>query len=104
MTERPARAVAIVLSILVFCVGWAVVAARPWSATKADPRLAALTAREQRLRSEAKLVARIVAQREALARAALARKAAQTAPSTQTVAAPAVRVVNLPPLTITRTS
>jgi hypothetical protein len=134
MTDHHGRLYALAASILVFFVTWAVVAAHPWTSTKAagrDPRLVALTQREQRLRREAGLVQRIVARRYAdyrrrfaSYRAALARRqtqvaAAQRAAAAQQAqlaaarqAAPAaapsggggVRYVSLPPLVITRTS
>jgi hypothetical protein len=85
--------------------------------------MAALAAREQHLRHDSALVQRIVAARWALYRVDLARRkaaiatwqrrqaqlAAAPAPTVSTnygvgAAAPAVRVVTLPPLTITRTS
>jgi hypothetical protein len=94
MTSHTGRLYALALALVVFFVGWAAVAAKPWTTTaKTDPRLQALAMREAALRQEAKLVARIVAQR----------KAAPATATTQNVSAP-VKVVNLPPLTITRTS
>ncbi len=115
MTDTTHRLYAVVLAVTVFFVGWAAVAARPWATAKPDPRLAALAQREQRLRVDAKLVQLVVNRRMSAYRAALkthkaqiAEVAAQTAAqqgSQSTVGStPAVRVVNLPPLTITRTS
>jgi hypothetical protein len=93
MTSHTGRLYALALALVVFFLGWAAVAARPWTATaKPDPRLQALAIRQAMLRQEAKLVAQIVAQRKAATPAAA-----------QSVSAP-VKVVNLPPLTITRTS
>jgi hypothetical protein len=100
MTSHVARLYALALALLVFFMTWAAVAAKPWarSATTPDPRLAALAAREQRLRQESVAVRRIVQHRWAVYRTKQhARQVAAAAP-------PAVRVVNLPPLTITRTS
>ena len=102
------------------------------SSAKADPRWAALASREHRLQHEAIAIRRVVdrrwrvyrvrlgARRRAISAAvrrhqqalAAARAAAvavsATAPapsySGSTAAAPSVRVVTLPPLTITRTS
>jgi len=102
------------------------------SSAKADPRWAALARREQRLRHDAIAVRRVVDRRwhvyqvqltarkraisaavqrhqRALAAAraaAVAVSATSSAPSYSgsTAAAPSVRVVTLPPLTITRTS
>jgi hypothetical protein len=126
MTSHSGRLYAVALTLVVFFLAWAVVAARPWAKAAADPRLQALVAREARLRHDAKLVDRIVAARWTAYRAALrvretqiaaatdriaaARAAAQpqvasvSAAAPAATAAPAVRVVNLPPLTITRTS
>ena len=120
MTSHTGRIYALALALLVFFLAWATVAARPWGATAAaDPRLNALSAREAQLRREAKLVKAVVAQRWATYHAELklrqARIAAAKTSSLQPAsvastssAAPAasspVRVVNLPPLTITRTS
>jgi|KBSMisStaDraftv2_1062788.scaffolds.fasta_scaffold480135_2 hypothetical protein len=116
MTETPTRekprldtshrVYAVVVAAVVFCVSWATVAAKPWVAAKPDPRLAALVQREQRLRADAKLVQQVVDHRMAAYRLALAARKRQIA-AAQTraaAAAPQVRVVNLPPLTITRTS
>ena len=111
MTDTSHRVYAVVLAVVVFFVAWAAVAARPWGRSEPDPRLAALALREQRLRADAKLVQQVVDARMSAYRVALkARQAqivsarAQSLPATQTTSAPAVRVVNLPPLTITRTS
>ena len=120
MTESTHRLYAVVLAVTVFFVSWAAVAAKPWATARPDPRLAALAQREQRLRADAKLVhlvvdRRMVAYRAALAvrkaqiaevaRQTAARRAAPRQSSQSTVAsAPAVRIVNLPPLTITRSS
>ena len=101
MTSHVGRLYATVAAVLAFFVLWAAIAAHPWQAkaTKTDPRLAALAQREQLLRREAVLVRQIVARRTAAAQAARSKLAA-----VQTQAAPSVRVVTLPPLTITRTS
>ena len=61
MTSHTGRLYAIALALVVFFLGWAVVAAHPWTATaKADPRLQALAVRQAALQQEAKLVAKIV--------------------------------------------
>ena len=94
MTDaRVSRLYVFAVTLLVFFVTWAVVAARPWAPRGAspDPRVAALAAREQRIHVESVLVRKLRAQR------ARPRAAAQ-AP------APAPRIVTLPPLVITRTS
>jgi len=82
MTSHAGRFYALAAAVVAFFLAWAVVAAHPWSTVKAapDPRLAALAAREHRLR------------------------AAQRTQQPVAAAAPAPRVVTLPPLVITRTS
>jgi multidrug efflux pump subunit AcrA (membrane-fusion protein) len=121
MTSHHGRLYTLALGLVVFFLAWAVVAARPWGAPAAvDPRHQGLIAREQRLRHEAVLVNRIVTRRWAVyhkalrarnaeiaaakARAAQQAQQAQQAASYSAAAAPSVRVVNLPPITITRTS
>lgn len=103
MTDRTTRLTVLVVAVLVFVVTWAAVAARPWVTAKPDPRLAALAQRERVLRVDAKLVGQIVAARAAVSRTASS-AAGNTSLASATTAAPVVRVVNLPPLTITRTS
>ena len=93
MTDgRVARLYVFAVALLVFFVAWAVVAARPWAPKRAsvDPRVAALTAREQRIHFESLLVRKLRAQR--------AHQISAAAP------APPPRIVTLPPLVITRTS
>lgn len=101
------------IALVVFFLAWAVVAAHPWASTAADPRLKALAVREAQLRHEAKLVNQVVAKRWATYRAelkvrqaqlAVARNASLSASSGAASASSGVRVVNLPPLTVTRTS
>jgi hypothetical protein len=98
------------LALVLFFLAWAVVAAKPWAqSTTADPRLHALAVREAHLRRDAKIVNQIVARRWATYRRELASRRAQIASVKAAAAAPtyssaAVRVVNLPPITITRTS
>jgi hypothetical protein len=99
MTSHAGRLYALALALVVFFLTWAAIAARPWTAESADPRLTALRDREARLHTEARLVQRIVADRWAAYRRAL-----QARRSAVASAAPAVRIVTLPPLTITRTS
>ena len=124
MTDASHRVYAVVIAVVVFFVSWATVAAKPWAPTKTDPRLAAIAQREQRLRADARVVQKVVERRMAAYDLALkarqkriaavraqvaaaqvrslasSRPSAGYAPST----AAAVRVVNLPPLTVTRTS
>lgn len=104
MANHTGRLYAVALALVAFFLAWTIVAARPWASTAADPRLRALAVREAQLRRDAKLVDAVVAQRWAAYRSALAARKAQTAAPVQASAAGAVRVVNLPPLTITRTS
>ena len=125
MTSHVLRLYALVAGTVIFVVTWTAVAAHPWAAapTRTDPRLRALAAREQRLHHESVRVQKIVARRFAryrrelrvrrseiarvLARQARARAAASQAASVAAPAVPAaptVRVVQLPPLVVTRTS
>jgi|SRR5581483_4199618 len=106
MTSHVGRLYALALALLVFFLAWATFAARPWAGTAgASPQLRSLAAREQRLRRESIAVRRVVAQRWAVYRAQLRqRQALNAAAATAPAAAPPVRVVTLPPLTITRTS
>ena len=92
MTDaRLTRLYVFAVTLLVFFVVWAVVAAHPWVASSStdNRQIAALAAREQRIQFESLLVRKLSAQR-----------------ARQRVAAPAQapRVVTLPPLVITRTS
>lgn len=107
------RLIAVIGAALVFSLSWAAVAARPWATPKPDPRLAALAAREQRLRADAVVVQRVAERRMAAYRVALAARNARIAAvkSQQAAAAavaqaapPPVRVVTLPPVAVTRTS
>ena len=91
MTDaRVTRLYVFAVTVLVFFVVWAVVAAHPWATTSSSQRqIAALAAREQRIHIESLLVRRLRAQRVQQPAAA---------------AAQAPRIVTLPPLVITRTS
>jgi hypothetical protein len=111
MTDTSHRLYATVIAVVVFFVSWAAVAANPWATAKRDPRLVALAQREQRLRAEATIVQRVVDRRQAAYEAALKARQAQirsaqarSVPVSRPNAAPTVRVVNLPPLTVTRSS
>lgn len=133
MTSHVARLYALVGAVLVFFVAWAAVAAHPWqtqasaTSTTRDPRLAALQVRQQRLQARSLAVKQIVDRRWAVYRAQLALRkqeikairvanattgtaalasssVAAPAPPAPAPAAPSVKVVTLPPLTITRTS
>ena len=69
MTNHTARLYALAVAIFVFFVAWAAVAARPWATASApaasptDPRVAALVAKQQRVRAEALAVNRVLAAR-----------------------------------------
>jgi len=107
MTSHTGRLYALAFALVAFFLAWAVVAAHPWGTAARDTRLQALAAREEQLRREAKLVNQVVAQRWALYRSRLQVRRSQIAVAEK--AAPAstpasVRIVTLPPLTITRTS
>jgi hypothetical protein len=118
MTSHHARLYVLALALVVFFLGWAVVAAHPWATQAADPRLKTLGKREAQLRHEAQVVQRVVAKRwahyrvelklrraqiaSASAAAAAAASAAASAP--QPSAAAPVQVVSLPAHVITRTS
>jgi hypothetical protein len=98
MTSRVLRLHVVAVSHVVFFLVWAVLAARPRAVQ--SPAAAALAAREQRLQAESVAVNRLVEQRWAAYRAALAARR-RVAPA---ATAPHVRVVTLPPLTTTRSS
>jgi hypothetical protein len=109
MTSHTGRLYGLAFALVVFFLAWATIAAHPWATAAGDPRLAALAAREAQLRRESKLVKAVVAQRWATYRAQLKVRQAQnaalpSASSAASAASPQVQVVNLPPLTITRTS
>jgi hypothetical protein len=124
MASHVGRLYALSLALVVFFLAWALIAARPWAAQStsgADPRIAALAARERRIRHESLVVARIVRHRWAVYRTRLRRREQQivaakrahaavtnqarlAAAAAPAAASPSVRVVTLPPLTITRTS
>ena len=94
MANHTARLYVVALTLVIFFVGWAAIAARPWAQSANDPRLQALAVRSAQLKQQAALVNQIVALR--------AKQSTRQLASATT--APAVKVVNLPPLTITRTS
>ena len=97
MTSHVGRLYATAVAIFAFFLAWAAISARPWVTTaKPSPRRSLIALREQALRRETKLVNQILG--PACGRGegtAAARRAAPTS---------AVRIVTLPPLTITRTS
>lgn len=108
MTSPVARLYALVAGVLAFFLSWAAVVAHPWAPTAAraaDPRVAALAARQQQIHLESLRVQKIVQARWSAYRSALAKRntTAKQLASAPT-AAPSVRVVTLPPLTVTRVS
>jgi len=105
MTSHVARLYALILGVLVFFVAWAAVVAHPWATTGASSsQLAALAARRQRVHLESLRVQKIVALRWSTYRRALAQHTAAPAPLASAPASPSVKVVTLPPLTVTRVS
>ena len=108
MTSHTGRLYGLAVALVVFFLTWASIAAHPWVQAKPDPRLAALAAREQQLRRESVAVRHVVQLRWAAYRVQLRHRQSQLAANRSStalaVAAPAVRVVTLPPLTVTRTS
>jgi hypothetical protein len=111
MTNHVGRLYSIAAGLFVFFLMWVAIGARPWAASPSaqDSRLVALAKREQRLRVESAAVQRLVKHRWAVYRVQLRKRqsriaAAKQAQAQAIAAAPPVRVVNLPPLTTTRTS
>jgi hypothetical protein len=112
MTSHVGRLYSIALALFVFFLTWVVIGARPWPATDAakDPRLTALAKREERLRRENVAVRKLVRKRWAVYRVQLKKRQSQIASAERAQAqaaaapAPSVGVVNLPPVTSTRTS
>ncbi len=105
MTSPLGRAYSLAFTLLVFCLSWAAIVARPFGAQSAkDPRVAALSAREQRLRAESVAVKRVVDRRWATYRARLRQRNSQIADARQAqlaaaAAAPSVSVVSAAPAT-----
>jgi hypothetical protein len=104
MTSHTGRLYVLACGIVTFFLVWALVAAHPWGTARADARVTALSTREARLRHEAVLVRQLVSQRWKTYRIQLALRRTQIATERSASAAAPVRIVNLPPLTITRTS
>jgi hypothetical protein len=108
MTSHVVRLYVVAAGVLTFFLSWAAVAAHPWApkpaVAAADPRVAALTARQQRVHFESLRVQKVVRARWAAYRAALAKHNAGAAQLASAPATPSVRVVTLPPLTVTRMS
>jgi len=116
MTSHHARLYVVALALVVFFLGWAVVAAHPWATAATDPRFKALHVREAQLRRDAHTVEKVVAKRWAhyrvelkvrraqIASASAAAATAAAAAAPQVSAAAPVQVVSLPAHVITRTS
>jgi len=109
MTSHTGRLYALAVTLVVFFLTWTLVATRPWGpSARPDPRLAALAIREQQLRRESMVVRRLVQHRWAVYRVQLKQRHAQISAAHRAqlaaASAPSVRVVSLPPLTVTRTS
>jgi len=100
MTNHVVRLYAAAAALAAFFVAWAGIAARPWVERAPDP-LGALDQRELRLRRDAVLVQQVVDRRRAAYRAALAQSRSRAAAR---AAAPAIRIVTLPPVATTRSS
>ena len=98
MTNHVGRLYAAAIGVLVLFLSWAAVAAHPWATPKASPQLQLIALREQALKRETALVNTILRQR-----AAAAKQTTQPIAAASTTQ-PSVRVVTLPPLTITKTS
>ena len=107
MTNHVVRLYVIAVAILAFFLAWAVVVAQPWApapTAATDPRLTALTARQQRVHLESLRVQKIVRARWSAYHRALAKRNAAARQFASAPAAPSVRIVTLPPLTVTRVS
>ena len=109
------RLYALAASLLTMLLTWAAIAAHPWRTatppSSNDTRLVALTQREQLLRRDMALVQKIAARAAVVARQSqlasvrlAATPAPVVAPASVVAPAPAVKIVTLPPLVITRTS
>lgn len=99
MTNRAGRLYATAVALLVLFLTWAVIAAHPWAAPKASPQLQLIALREQALKRETALVNMLLRRR-----AATAKRSQQIAAQAPASSGAGVRVVTLPPLTITKTS
>jgi len=106
MRSQALRLYVFSITLLLFFVLWAVIAARPWAARSGtDPRLTALAARERHLRHEARVVEKTVRRRwaeyrrrlharEARIKALERRHAAQVAAANAAAAAAATSAVS----------
>src|SRR5579859_6875186 len=89
MTSHHARLYGIALALVVFFLGWAVVASHPWATPTADPRLKSLGRHEAQLRREAQVVRKVVAARWAHYKVELKLRQAQIARASASAAAAA---------------
>ena len=103
MTSQLARLYALVSAVLVFFLAWAAVAAHPWAPQAGtDPQTRGARGTSAANCSVDSLrVKQIVDRRWATYRSELA---SRTHSRPECAATPSVRVVNLPPLVVTRTS
>ena len=86
MTSTIGRLYAAAISVVVFFVAWAAIAAKPWirsSTSKSDPRLATLQTREIQMQARALAVQKILDKRWSPYRAALAARASQLSAQAQ---------------------
>jgi hypothetical protein len=102
MTSPLGRVYVLGAALLVFLLLWAGIAAHPWVSAAADPRLAALDARQQRLNAQLVAAQNRQAAQWSSYRATVAQRQRQAA--TAAAVTPAVRIVQLPALATTRTS
>jgi len=103
MTNHAGRLYATAIAVLVLFLTWAVVAANPWAAPRASAQVQLISLREQALRREQALVNTILRQRAAAAKQSQQISAQVPAPAPASSGG-GVRIVTLPPLTITKTS
>jgi hypothetical protein len=86
MTSHVGRLYAAAGALLVFFVLWAAIAAHPGRAAAADPRIAALAAREQRVHHESLRAKRVLDRRFAAYRTAFAQRERQIAHARRQIA------------------
>lgn len=110
MTDnRTARLYVATITVSVLFLTWATIAANPWqakaTANASDERLVALEDRARLLRSDLAQVREIAARAQAARGQSVAGMAGATAATSAPAATqPRVRIVELPPLVITRSS
>ena len=110
MTSHTGRLYALAVALVVFFLAWAAIAARPWAAADSRTRVsrrspcASSSSAPTRELVRQRIVAAALGRLPVAARAAADADRRGAAGQLAAAAAPSVRVVNLPPLTITRTS